>query len=52
MLIAKTLKLMNSDTKIAMTKPGMGAAPGSVAAVQSAIVMTSQGTIPAMQPKT
>jgi len=52
MLIAKTLKLTNSDTKIAMTKPGIGAAPGSVADVTRAIPMTSLGTLPPMHPKT
>ena len=33
MLIAKTLKLMKSETKIAITKPGIAAASGTVAAV-------------------
>jgi hypothetical protein len=37
MLIANTLKLMKSETKIAITKAGIGSAFGSVAAVARAM---------------
>ncbi len=51
MLIAKTLKAMNSDTKIPMTNPGMGAELGSVAEITSVRKMTIHGTAPARHPK-
>ena len=50
--MAKMLKEMKSEMKMAHTKPGMAAAPGSVAADQRAMVMTIQGTMPATTPKT
>jgi hypothetical protein len=51
MVIAKMLKEMKSETKITHTNVGIGAAPGAVAAVQSAMEITILGTMPAMQPK-